>query len=67
MVDVETIKNVDVLGVIAEDQNLTRCQVCFTGTEEDLAEQRDQGTIDEVRGDQDMEEVGDALEEADRG
>ena len=67
VVDVETIKNVDVLGVIAEDQHLTRCaQVCFTGKEEDVAEQRDQGTIDEVRGDQDMEEVGDALEEADR-
>ena len=45
----------------------TRCaQVCFTGTEEDQAEQRDQGTIDEVLGDQDMEERGDALEEADR-
>ena len=30
------------------------------------AEQRDQGTIDEVLGDQDKDEGGDALEEADR-
>ena len=57
----------DVLGAIAEDQHLTRCaRVRFAGTEEDQAEQRDQGTIDEVLGDQDMEHGGDALEEADR-
>ena len=48
----------DVLGAIAEDQH--------SGTEEDQAEQRDQGTIDEVLGDQDMEGGGNALEEADR-
>ena len=33
---------------------------------EDQAEQRDHGTIDEVLGNHDMEEGGDALEEADR-
>ena len=47
----ETVEFVDVLDAIAEDQHLTRCaQVCFTGTEEDQAEQRDQGTIDEILG-----------------
>ena len=40
--------------------------MCFTGTEEDQAEQHDQGAIDEVLGDQDMEGGGGALEEADR-
>ena len=65
--DLETVDFADVLGSIAEDQHLTRCaQVCFTCTEEDQAERHDQGTIDEVLGDQDMEEGGDALEEADR-
>ena len=65
--DLETVEFADVLGAIAEDQHLTRCaQVCFTGTEEDQAEQQDQGTIDEVLEDQDMEGGGDALEEADR-
>ena len=64
--DLETAQFVDVLDAIAEDQHLTRCaQVCFTGTEEDQAEQCDQGTIDEVLGDQYMEE-GDALDKADR-
>ena len=57
----------DVLGAIAENQHLTRCaQVCFTGTEEEQAGQRDQATIDDVLGDQHMEPGGDALEEADR-
>ena len=56
--DLETVEFVDVLGAIAEDQHLTRCgQICFAGTDED---------IDEVLGDQDMEQGGDALEEADR-
>ena len=56
----------DVPGSITQDKHLTRCaQVCFTGTEEDQAEQRDRGTIDEVLGPQDME-GGDALEDADR-
>ena len=65
--DLETVEFADVLGAIAEDQHLTRCaQVCFTGAEGDQAEQHDHGTIDEVLGDQDMEEGGDALEEADR-
>ena len=42
--DLETVEFADVLGAIAEDQHLTRCaQVCFTGTEEDQAERRDQG------------------------
>ena len=48
------------------DQHLTWCaQVCFTGTEQDQAEQHDHGTIDEVLLDQDMEQ-GDAPEGADR-
>ena len=65
--DLETVEFADVLGSIAENQHLTRCaQVCFTGTEEDQAERHDQETIDEVLGDQDMEEGGDVLEEADR-
>ena len=64
--DLDTVEFADVPGSIAEDQHLTRCaQVCFMGTEEDQAERHDQGTIDEVPGDQDME-GGDALEEADR-
>ena len=67
VVDLETLEFAAVLGAIAEDQHLTRCApVCFTGTGEGHAEQRDQGTIDEVLGDQDREEGGDALEEADR-
>ena len=57
----------NVLGTIAEDIHLTRCaQVCFTGTEDDQDEQHDQGTIDEVLGDQDTERGEDVLEEADR-
>ena len=65
--DLETVEFADVLSAIAEDQHLTRCaQVCFTGTEEDQAKQRDHGTIDEVLGDKDMAEGGDVLEEADR-
>ena len=65
--DLETVEFADVLGAIAEDQHLTRCsQVCFTGTDDDQAEQHDHGTIDEVLGDQDMEQGGDAPEEADR-
>ena len=64
MDDLETVEFADVLGAIAEYQHLTRCaQVCFTGTEADQAEQH--GTIDEL-GDQDLEQGGDALEEADR-
>ena len=64
--DLETVEFTDLLGAIAEDQHLTRCaQVCFTGTEEDQAEQHDHGTINEVLGDQDMEGRGDVLEEAD--
>ena len=63
----ETIEFADLLGTIAEDQTLTRCaQVSFAGTEEDPAELHDQGTIDVVLEDQDVEEGGDALEEADR-
>ena len=59
--DLETVEFADVLGAIAEDQHLTRCtQVCFTGTEKDLAEQHDQGTIYEVLGNQDMEDGGNA-------
>ena len=46
-----------------EDLHSTLCtQVCFTGTEEDRAEQHDHGTIDEILGDPDT----DAPEEADR-
>ena len=63
----ETYEFADVLGTIAEDRHLTRCdQVCLTGTEDDQAEQHDHGTIDEVLGDPDMERGGDAPEEADR-
>ena len=40
--------------------------MCCAGTEEDQAEQHDQRTIDEVLEDRDMEEGGDALEEAGR-
>ena len=62
MNDLGTDEFADVLGAIAEDQLFTRCaQACFTGTEEDQAERHDQGTIDEVLGDQDMEQGGDAL------
>ena len=51
----ETVEFADVFGAIAEDFHLTRCaQVCFTGTEEDQAAQHDQGTIDEVLGNQDL-------------
>ena len=43
--DLETVEFADVLDAIAEDQHLIRCaQVCFTGSEEDQAEQHDQGT-----------------------
>ena len=54
--DLETVDFADVLGAIAEDFHLTRCaQVCFASTEEDQAEQQDQGTIDKFLGDQDLE------------
>ena len=67
MKDLEAVEFADVLGAIAEDHHLTRCaQVCFTGAEEDQAERHDHGTIDEVLGDQDMEEGEDVLDEADR-
>ena len=43
---------------------MTRCaHACFTGAEEDQAEPHVQGTIDEVLGDEDMEEGGDVLGE----
>ena len=62
-----TVEFADVLGAIAQDFHLTRCaQVCFTGTEEDQAERHDHGPIDEVFGDQDMDEGGDVLDDADR-
>ena len=65
--DLETVEFADVLGAIAEDQDLTRsAQECFTGTEEDQAEQRDHGSIDEVLGEQDMAQGEDVLEEAER-
>ena len=66
--DPENVEFADVLGAIAGDQHLTRCaRVCFTGTEEDQVERRDQGTIDEVLGEQDMEGGGgDAPGRADR-
>ena len=65
--DLEVNEFSDVFGTIAEDFLLTQCaQVCFTGTEDDQAEQHDRGTIDEVLGDSDMERGGDDLEEADR-
>ena len=63
----DTIEFADLLGTIADDQHFARCaQVCFADTEEDQVEQHDQGTIDEVVEDQDVEGGGDALEEADR-
>ena len=47
--DLQTVEFADDLGAIAEDQHLTRCaQLCFTGAEEDQAEQHNHGTIDEV-------------------
>ena len=62
--DLETNEFADVLGTIVEDLHLTRCvPVCFTGTED---EQHDHGTIDEVLGNPDMDQGGDAAEEADR-
>ena len=65
--DLETVEFADVLGAIAEDFHLTRCaQVCFTRTGENQAEQHDQGTLDDVLGDQDLEQGKDVLEEADR-
>ena len=42
------------------------CQVCFTSTEESQTERHDRGTSDEVLVDQDIDEKGDALEEANR-
>ena len=52
----ETIEFADLLGTVAEEQHLTRCgQVCFAGTEGDQTEQHDQGSIDEVLEDQDVE------------
>ena len=61
------IEFADVLGAIAQDLQLTRCaQVCFAGTEEDQVEQHDEGTIDEVLGNQYLEQRKDVLEEADR-
>ena len=54
--DLEAVEFADVLGAIAEDQHLTRCaQVCFTCAEENQAEHHDEGTIDEVLGDQDLD------------
>ena len=65
--DLETVEFADVLGAIAEDLHLTRCaQVCFTGAEEDHAERYDQSAIDDVLGDQDLEQGKDVWEQADR-
>ena len=65
--DLETVEFADVLGAIAEGNNLTRCaQVCFAGTEDDQAERHARSTIDEVLEDQDEDEKGDFLEEADQ-
>ena len=65
--DLETNEFADVLGTTAEDLHSTRCaQVCFTGTEDDRAEQHDHGTIDEVLGDPDTERGIDAPEDAER-
>ena len=65
--DLETVEFADILGAIAEDHHLTRCaQVCFAGTEEDQAERHARSTIDEVLEDQDEDEKGDFLEEADQ-
>ena len=62
--DQETVEFADVLGAIAENHHWTRCaQICFTGREEDQTERHDHGTIDEVLGDQDMEEGGDVLDD----
>ena len=67
MEDLETVEIANILCAIAEELHLTRCaQVCFTGTEEDQAEQQDQGTIDDVLGDQDLEQGEDVLEDAER-
>ena len=64
--DLETVEFADFFDAIAEDHQLTRCaQVCFTGTDVDRAERHDHGTIDEVLADQDMEERGEVLDEAD--
>ena len=53
----ERVEFADVLGAITKDQHLTRCpQVCFADTEEDQAEEGDQGTFDEILGEQDIEE-----------
>ena len=65
--DPETNEFADVLGTIAEDLHLARCaQACFTGTQDDQAEQHDHGTIDEVPGDPYMEQGGGTPKEADR-
>ena len=57
MKDLQPVDFAKVPGAIAEDFHLTQCvQVCFAGTEEDQAEQQEQGTIDEVLGDQDREQ-----------
>ena len=48
--DLETIEFADVLGAIADLQHLTRCaQVCFAGTEEVQAQQRDQERLTKVQ------------------
>ena len=56
--ELETVECADVLGAIAEDHHLNRCA--------QVAERHDHGKIDEVLGDQDMEEGRDVLDEADR-
>ena len=46
----DTVEFSDIFGTIIEHLPLSRCaEVCFTGAEEDQAEQHGHGTIDELR------------------
>ena len=63
----KTVDFADVLGAIAENHHLTSmCSGMFYKYRRDRDERHDHETIDEVLGDQDMEEGGEVWNEADR-
>ena len=60
-----TVEFSDILCTITEHLHLSRCvKVCFTGAEEDTAEQHGLRTIDEASGDADVKQGEDTAEEA---
>ena len=57
----QSVEFADIVGAFTEDRHLTKCtHRCYVGAEEDQSEPHDQGRIDDILGDQDMNELPDA-------